>query len=512
MTPSTTRFWVGLLCGGAVFMAGCQQVQGLTSTSAPGGNPDNTPGSGKELQPGTQAPDSSSEGGAAQTRARHLKQLQSYGAGLADIPIAQAYLDRLIEKIQRAGPQPPLFAHVLVRPRLTYNAETTADGFIVIDLGWLKTIDAEPELAALLAHEYGHLRLGHLETKNNVGLVTHFVTLAGAATAAKTGTGNYWSMAIVNSGWSEALMPSWSRNQEFAADQFSVDTMQTMEYAFVPSVRAFLERIQSVERAADRSAGRVATKAAPAVAIGEDHPPIEDRIAMAQKSLEGRARVRPARRPADEWLAVKKSAAFRSSEEEYILIDAFISAARDGRKDDMSAATRRLELWPKPLKTAAAMTMVALSTPDDARRLRLLREAIAEPNASFVPYLVLATLQRDSLNDFEGATETLQAGLDRFDSPPQQYPIAIEFRRVLRERIESIPKEKRPFQLTLLALKSNADATLLNVKCQLYPELSESCALAALNEQQKNARAIVQKAKDDQMAKKVGQKIDKLFK
>ena len=521
MTHFTSRFWIGLLSGVAVATAGCQ-TQGFNSTTAEVGQLHTAPatanGSSSEAQP----PGGSAERDATQIRTSHLKQWQSLGAGLADIPVAQAYLDRLIEKIQRVGPQPPHFARVLVRPKLTYNAATTVDGFIFIDLGWLKTIDAEPELAALLAHEYGHLSLAHLKTKNSVGMVTHLVTLAGTATAAKTGTGNYWSMAIVNSGWSEVLMPSWSRSQEFAADQFSIDTMQTMEYAFVPSVRAFLERIQSVERSADRSAGRLATKAAPAaagasqtapaVAIGEDHPRIEERIATAQKSQEGRTRLRPAQRSVDEWRAVKQSADFRSSEEEYILIDAFDSAARDGRNADMAAAGRRLGLRPKPLKTSAAKTVEALFTTDDARRLLLLREAIAAPDASFFPYFVLATIQRDSLKDFEGATATLQAGLDRFESPPQVYPTAIGFRRVLGEQIESIPKERRPIQLSLVALKNSADLIVLNAKCLLSPDLAESCVLAALNEQQRRARVSAQKSKDDQMTKKVGERIDKMFK
>lgn len=462
-----------------------------------------------------------------QARSSEFKHLQSMGIGLADIPVAQAYLDRLMQRVQNAGPQPPRFARVLIRPRLSYNAATTRNGSIVVDLGWLKSIDSEAELAALLAHEYGHIFMDHLGTKNDVGTMTHLATVGATMFAAKTGGNNYWSVNLVGFGWSGALMPSWSRNQEYDADRFAVDTTQSMGFATVPSVRAFLERIQSVETSASRNGPNPPTTApttggAPSEAgasggtnpgLSEGHPRIEERIARVQRLVEGRPRTRPTARTADEWRAVRESSSFRNSEEEYVLAAQYMDALSAGKAAEVNALVRKIDQR-KPLRTAAAMTAIAWSLPvaDIGRRAALLSKAAALPDASFMPFSMLAFVQRDLMKEFEMSTKTLEAALDRFDLPPQQFPDVIEFERVVSERINALPAAQRPPQLAFFGLRNTANMVLLKAKCMLEPEVAEACDWASLNQQQRESRVQAQKARETATANKMEQKVNKMFK
>ena len=453
---------------------------------------------------------------AAQARSSELKHLQSLGLGLADIPSVQAYLDALMQRIQEGGPKPVKFAKVLIRPRYTYNAATTRSGFIVVDLGWLKSIDTEAELSALLAHEYGHIWLEHLGTKNDVGTMTHFATLGAAVFAAKTKSNNYWSVNLLSSGWSGALLPNWSRTQEYEADQFAVETTQAMGHAFVPSVRAFLDRIQAVEKLAVRATlpiQGVPGPNKPAAASSDDHPRIEERISRVQKLVENRPRVRPSARYNDGWRVARDSVIARASEEEYVLAGQYFEALGSGRMSEMNSVAQKLDKRSKPLRTAAAMTAVAWSLPmqDLGRRITLLKEATAAPDASFISFNMLAVLERDAAKEYERSTQTLQSALDRFDSPAQQLPEVIEFKRIVSEQIDGLPPAQRPMQLALFALQNSAGMIYLKAKCQLEPEVAEACDWASLNEPQKQVRLQAQKARDVATANKIEQKVKSLF-
>jgi Zn-dependent protease with chaperone function len=464
-----------------------------------------------------------------QTRQAERLQLQAVGLGMASIPVAEAYLTRLIERIQAAGPQPARPAQVLIRPKLSYNAATTRNGFIVVDLGWLKSIESEPELVALLAHEYGHLVNDHLGTKNQVGMGTYAATLAGRLMAMRLGTQNSWSMMLLNDSWSSVLMPRWSRGQEYESDAFAVDITQGLGYAHVPSVRAFLERIQSVERAARPAAKpgapakpvsptAQAASEAPQPLLTDDHPPIEERIARVQKLVESRPRVRPAARSADGWRAVRDSAEFKAAEEEYSLAARLFDAVQANLSGEVAMLTRQLEQRGASLRSAAALSALAWVQPPQAieRRQALLRTAMAAPDAAFMPYQMMATLQRDQLGQPSEAVATLDAGLARFGSPPQLYPEVIDFQRTVSERINALPANQRPLALNFFGVKTQAAMTALNLRCVAQPEVAEACAWAALNAQQKQAKLAADKAKSDAMVKHATDKAEnglrKLFK
>jgi Zn-dependent protease with chaperone function len=443
-------------------------------------------------------------------RAADLRQLQGLDLGMARIPVAQAYLDNLLQRIQAAGPQPARPAQVLIRPKLSYNAATAASGLIIVDLGWLKSIESEAELTALLAHEYGHLVNDHLGSKNQVGSATHYGLMVATALAARAKVDNTLTLSVVNSSWSSLLMPSWSRTQEYESDAFAVETTQAMGLPYVPSVRAFLERIQSVERAAGGPAKAVDGEGRPLPKAEDDHPPIEERIARANRLVEGRPRMRPKGGP-DAWRAVRDSAEFRAAEEEYVLAARYLEAVKARRGGDQQAVARAIDARPRPLRTAAAQTLLAWSQPDAARRMPMLEAALALPDASFMPYALLAQTQRD-LGRLKDSHATLQAGLDRFDSPYQLWPDVIEFQRSTTERIDALPPAQKTLELSWFGTQLMAQMVALKARCVLNPEVSDACQWASLNAQQRQQQAAQQKAKDEKAARKIEQKVEGLFK
>ena len=168
-------------------------------------------------------------------------------------------------------------------------------------------------------------------------------------------------------------------------------------------------------------------------------------------------------------------------------------------------------LFRSPLRTAAAQTLLAWSQPDPARRMPLLEAALAMPDASFMPYALLAQTQRD-LGRFKDSHATLQAGLDRFDSPYQLWPDVIEFQRSTTERIDALPPAQKTMELSWFGTQLMAQMVALKARCVLNPEVSDACQWASLNAQQRQQQAAQQKAKEEKAARKLEQKVDSLFK
>lgn len=486
-------------------------VAGTGVRSAPTSAPSGTPATADMARQSVVADNQTEQ----TNRLRLLNHLQSQDMGLANLPEAQAYLNALLRRIQSMGPQPARFAQVLIRPRLSYNAATTPEGYIVVDLGWLKSIDNEAELAALLAHEYAHVVLDHMGTRNVVGAATHAATLLAAAYAKRTGSNNHLSVSLVQSGWSDVLMPNWSRPQEFEADLFSLETTQAMGYAYVPGVRAFLERIRSIERSAVRAANPLAAAKQPGqetTQASTEHPPIDERIARLQQIVSSKPRARPtAQAGQDGWQAVKGASEFVAGEQEYLLSDAYFQALNGGKGTEANRIARLIAQRPTPLRTGAAKAALAWAAPpqDLARRTALLQEAIMADDDSFLPYRLLAAIQRDQLRQYEAAAYTMTKAMARFESPPHLMPEALEFMRVTDERIEAMPPAQRP---SLFQLQNKAQLLLLSVQCAMRPEVSDACAWASLNDRQKAAKLQADKSRQDALSNSADRRIQKLLK
>jgi len=456
-------------------------------------------------------------------RATLLRQLQgSEMLGVANIPVAQTYLDELLRRIQAAGPQPVRPAQVVIRPKLSYNAATTASGLIIVDLGWLKTIDSEAELLALLAHEYGHVAAEHLGTKNQIGGLTHVGGLIARAVAMRNKVDNSLGISAAQGGWSALLKPNWSRKQEYEADAFALEITQQLGVPFVPGVRAFLDRIRSVEaQAASNAANTSSENQKPGTinqaissltrvtGLSQDHPSIEERIEQVQKLAEGRPRIRPRAGP-DPWLQVRDSVAFKESEEEYILAARFMEAAIAKRPAETAEIAQQLAQRPKPFRTAAVQTIWASVQQDPQARMRLLKEAIGMPDVSNAAYQLLANLQRDQRRYEEGYATAL-AGLERFDSHSSLWPDMLAFQRTLLDLIEATPQNQKSTELNAFAVQIQTAMLALRARCLLDAEMSSACNQAALNAEQQRRLDTQEKARSDETARKLTNRMERLF-
>lgn len=425
---------------------------------------------------------------------RDLKHIQSMELGLADIPVAQTYLNKLMARIQEEGPQPARFAQVVIRPKLSYNAATTPSGTIIIDIGWLKTIDSEAELVGLLSHEYAHIMLDHLQDRNTIGSSLEFLT---KIYIKKASGNNDWVVGLVGESWSSLLNPNWSRNQELQADEFAFNQARKMGYSTLASVRAFLDRIQSVEKNAITA---TPTQSSIQTSLTDAHPKIEERIASINKLMAEQPRIRPTQPASGEWRTVRDSASFKLQEKEIVLATNMLEAIKAGKKSEAALLHKKLDAIPRPLKTAAAKTMLAYVQPNVSRRVAQLQQAIASSDTSFMAYGMLAATQRDQLHQFELANITLQEGLERFDYPQSHWPDVIEFHRNTMEMIDMLPKQQRDADLSLYAFKLKAKIIQLQVKCQLEPGIADACNWASMNAEQKQNALNDLKARESKMA------------
>jgi predicted Zn-dependent protease len=190
------------------------------------------------------------------------------GWGLVSMPALQRYLNRLYASVKATAGQPdwPGSVYILSAPEM--RATATQAGNVFISLGWLRTIETEDELVALLSHEFGHVYLNHhagQDVRNAVDLASRVASVAWAlANRNLPGSGSNGVMAIMTThevGMGIA-MPAWQRSQEDAADRLGAALSLRMGYSYTQGFKLFLEHIDSYDatqlKAAEASSLRTA--------------------------------------------------------------------------------------------------------------------------------------------------------------------------------------------------------------------------------------------------------------
>ena len=165
------------------------------------------------------------------------------------------------EIVAAAGPQPFKY-HFEVVEDDEINAFAAPAGYIYIHSGTILQARNVSEVASVLAHEVGHVALRHIaenyDRQRNVGAVTQAGVLAasifGFGGLANLG-GGLASMAVLN---------SFSRADELAADAFAIEVMPAAGY----DPQGMLTFLQVVRRESGNSGG----------AFFSSHPATEDRI------------------------------------------------------------------------------------------------------------------------------------------------------------------------------------------------------------------------------------------
>lgn len=151
------------------------------------------------------------------------------------------------------------------------NAISAPGGFVFVTKGFLKQVNSEEELAAILAHEVAHVVKGHGVGAISDSHLNKALMLVGKEAAASAG-GSEVQMLTAAFGDSisdvvdSLLTKGYSRRQEYAADSYAVVLMKRAGYE-TKGLLATLESLQKMEQAGKPDSGWFST-----------HPEAEDRL------------------------------------------------------------------------------------------------------------------------------------------------------------------------------------------------------------------------------------------
>jgi predicted Zn-dependent protease len=175
------------------------------------------------------------------------------GWGLVAMPAMQAYLNGLYRQLKTQGGHPEWPGEVYVMADPSLKSTSTAAGNIYLSLGWLQSMESEDEVFALLAHEFGHVYLGHhiIYEATNAGDITTRLATVGVALANRTtqatGLNGAYASAALRAVAGSALVPAWKRSTEEEADRFGATFSLRANYSYPRGFKTFLERIATYD-------------------------------------------------------------------------------------------------------------------------------------------------------------------------------------------------------------------------------------------------------------------------
>lgn len=168
---------------------------------------------------------------------------------IANLPQLQSYADGILDKFRNSLPGSPARVSVFITPQKDFEAYTLEHGAIFVSLGTLLALESEDELAALLAHEYSHVLLGH-HAKDTFEIMTRYgVRYANIYLQASEESGHSQekqmrTLKIANWVSDKALFPNWNKGQENDADILAVDLLVKVGYNADAMVR-MLKKVES---------------------------------------------------------------------------------------------------------------------------------------------------------------------------------------------------------------------------------------------------------------------------
>lgn len=152
-------------------------------------------------------------------------------------PALQAYVNKVAATVAANSNRPETFGgyHVQILDTAEINALSAPGGFIFVSRGFLAIMPDEESLAAVLAHEVGHIALGHGVSAISQANLTEALTIVGKEAVASTTSGLTAQLTAVFGDSvkqvTETLLTSgYSRSQEYAADEYAAAVLQRTGY------------------------------------------------------------------------------------------------------------------------------------------------------------------------------------------------------------------------------------------------------------------------------------------
>ncbi|WP_160154464.1 M48 family metalloprotease [Microbulbifer sp. ALW1] len=139
-------------------------------------------------------------------------------------PILTAYVEHVGQKVAKASDRPDLTYHFTIIDSQDINAFALPGGYVYINRGLLTYLQSEAEMAAVLAHEVGHITARHAVRQKTAA------TGAGVASVLSvlvTGSG---VVGDVTNLWSTAAVKGYGRDMELEADRFGAQYLYNAGY------------------------------------------------------------------------------------------------------------------------------------------------------------------------------------------------------------------------------------------------------------------------------------------
>jgi predicted Zn-dependent protease len=132
----------------------------------------------------------------------------------------RAYVTKVGNKVAAASHRPDLEYHFTIIDSPDINAFALPAGYVYVNRGLLTFMNSEAELAAVLAHEIGHITARHAVQQQARGtLARTAATVGGIVTAVATGSGYVGSqISEVASIWAQSGLSGFGREAELEAD------------------------------------------------------------------------------------------------------------------------------------------------------------------------------------------------------------------------------------------------------------------------------------------------------
>ena len=183
---------------------------------------------------------------------------------------ATMYLNEVGQTIAAASDRPETFKgyHFLIMDSDEINAFAAPGGFIFVSRGMLKLCRNEDELAAVLAHEVGHVQLKHAIGAISNSRWTSAFTILGTSAGKSLGGQQLKDLTGAFEGsigdiTKKLVTSGYGRGQEREADKVAVTIMPRLGY----NPNALISVLQNMS-----------TKIKPEAGFGKTHPPPADRI------------------------------------------------------------------------------------------------------------------------------------------------------------------------------------------------------------------------------------------
>ena len=173
-----------------------------------------------------------------------------------------SYIDQIGQRLAASSDRPNIpYTFQVVRDD-NINAFATAGGFVYVNAGLIKAADNEAQLASVMAHEIGHINNKHvLRSIKQAAIERGIVTAAGMDRSTAVGLGVQLALNLPR-----------SRNYEYEADEFGLNTLVNAGYAPIGMVQFFNKLLEKGGRSMPE--------------FLSSHPNTDDRIASIQQALD----------------------------------------------------------------------------------------------------------------------------------------------------------------------------------------------------------------------------------